>query len=117
MGGFGRISLQKLLELPTRATRKSWPGLCKFMLHLLPFRTYLWLDEKGKKNKLSAPQYVDYVMTYVQKVVNDESTFPTKHGNEFPANFDQVLRKIQKLLFHVVAHIYHSHFKEVTLQR
>jgi len=78
-------------------------------------RTYLWLDEKGKKNKLSAPQYVDYVMTYVQKVVNDESTFPTKHGNEFPSQFDQVLRKVQKLLFHVVAHLYHSHFREIVL--
>ena len=75
----------------------------------------MWLDDKGNKNKISAPQYVDYVMTYVQKVVNDEATFPTKHGNEFPANFDQVLRKIQKLLFHVVAHIYHSHFREVTI--
>ena len=73
----------------------------------------MWLDDKGKKSKISAPQYVDYVMTYVQKVVNDEATFPTKHGNEFPANFEQVLRKIQKLLFHVVAHIYHSHFREV----
>ena len=73
----------------------------------------MWLDDKGKKSKLSAPQYVDYVMTYVQKVVNDETVFPTKHGNEFPANFESVLKKVQKLLFHVVAHIYHSHFREV----
>lgn len=78
-------------------------------------RLYMWLDEKGKKSKLSAPQYVDYVMTYVQKTVNDETLFPTKHGHEFPANFDQILRKIQKLLFHVVAHIYHSHFREIVL--
>jgi len=78
-------------------------------------RVYPWQDEKGKKSKVSAPQYVDYVMTYVQKVVNDETTFPTKHGNEFPAHFDQVLRKVQKLLFHVVAHIYHSHFREIVL--
>ena len=74
----------------------------------------MWLDEKGKKSKLSAPQYVDYVMTYVQKTVNDETLFPTKHGHEFPSNFDQILRRIQKLLFHVVAHIYHSHFREVS---
>lgn len=78
-------------------------------------RLYMWLDDKGKKSKLSAPQYVDYVMTYVQKVVNDETVFPTKHGNEFPANFETVLKKVQKLLFHVVAHIYHSHFKEIVL--
>ena len=74
----------------------------------------MWVDDKGKKSKISAPQYVDYVMTYVQKVVNDETVFPTKHGNEFPANFDIVLKKVQKLLFHVVAHIYHSHFREVS---
>ena len=80
-------------------------------------RLYMWLDDKGKKSKLSAPQYVDYVMTYVQKVVNDETVFPTKHGNEFPANFETVLKKVQKLLFHVVAHIYHSHFKEVILSK
>ena len=40
--------------------------------------------------------------------------FPTKHGNEFPANFEVILKKVQKLLFHVVAHIYHSHFREVS---
>ena len=57
----------------------------------------MWVDDKGKKSKISAPQYVDYVMTYVQKVVNDETVFPTKHGNEFPANFDVVLKKVQKL--------------------
>jgi len=78
-------------------------------------RVYLWLDEKSKKVKLSAPQYTDYVMTYVQKVVNDEVSFPTKHGKEFPVQFDQVLRKVQKLLFHVIAHIYHSHFREIVL--
>ena len=54
---------------------------------------YMWVDEKGKKSKLSAPQYVDYVMTYVQKTVNDETLFPTKHGHEFPSNFDQILRR------------------------
>lgn len=38
------------------------------------------MDDKGKKSRLSAPQYVDYVMTFVQKNLNDESIFPTKHG-------------------------------------
>jgi hypothetical protein len=38
------------------------------------------VDEKGKKTRLSAPQYVDLLMTYVQKTINDETIFPTKHG-------------------------------------
>ena len=118
------------------------------------FRQYLWVDEKGKKSRLSAPQYIDYIMTYVQKTINDEGTFPTKHGtylfwimhpttqlcalskresiifsvklqlqnlnsyflgNDFPTTFDTHIRKIHRLLFHVLAHIYHSHFKEILL--
>ena len=44
------------------------------------FRQYLWVDEKGKKSRLSANQYIDFSMSYVQKTINDEATFPTKHG-------------------------------------
>merc|ERR1719392_367971 len=54
-------------------------------------------------------------MTYVQKSINDETTFPTKHGNEFPTGFSEKVTKIHRLLFHVLAHIYHSHFKEIVL--
>jgi len=78
-------------------------------------RQYIWVDEKGKKSRVNAPQYVDYVMTLVQKTVNDETLFPTKHGNEFPPNFDIVIKKIHRLIFQVLAHIYHSHFREVVL--
>jgi len=91
------------------------PSSCPDMLGPGP-RQYLWVDEKGKKSRLSAPQYIDYIMTYVQKTINDESTFPTKHGNDFPSSFfDSHIKKIHKLLFHVLAHIYHSHFKEIVL--
>lgn len=43
-------------------------------------RTYLWYDEKGKKNRCPAPQYIDYVMTYTQRTIGDESYFPTKYA-------------------------------------
>lgn len=90
------------------------PSSCPDMLGPGP-RQYLWQDEKGKKSRLSAPQYIDYIMTYVQKTINDEATFPTKHGNDFPTSFDTHIRKIHRLLFHVLAHTYHSHFKEIVL--
>lgn len=38
------------------------------------------MDDKGKKSKCSAPQYIDYITTYINKNVNDHSIFPTKHG-------------------------------------
>lgn len=43
-------------------------------------RIYLWFDEKGKKTRVAAPQYIDYVMTFTQKTISDESIFPTKYG-------------------------------------
>ncbi|ETE66905.1 MOB kinase activator 2, partial [Ophiophagus hannah] len=40
---------------------------------------YYWYDERGKKIKCTAPQYVDFVMSSVQKLVTDEDVFPTKY--------------------------------------
>ncbi|CAG0918365.1 unnamed protein product [Notodromas monacha] len=78
-------------------------------------RQYLWFDEKGKKTKVAAPQYIDYVMTFVQKTLSDESIFPTKFEGDFPASFESLVKKILGLLFHVIAHLYHGHFKEIVL--
>ncbi|KAM3958138.1 MOB kinase activator-like 2 isoform 2-T2 [Aphomia sociella] len=80
-------------------------------------RTYAWYDERGKKSRVAAPQYVDYVMTYTQKTINDETIFPTKYANEFPAQFSGVVRRVARLLFHVVAHMYAAHFRELALLR
>lgn len=44
------------------------------------YRIYYWYDERGKKTKCTAPQYIDLVMTFVQKLVTDEEIFPTKYG-------------------------------------
>lgn len=85
--------------------------------------------------KVAAPQYVDYVMTFIQKTINDESIFPTKSSklfhfvcptrphftfflsiaNAFPSSFKPIVKKICRLMFHVIAHIYHCHFKEIVL--
>jgi hypothetical protein len=78
-------------------------------------RTYLWYDEKGKKNRCPAPQYIDYVMTYTQRTISDESYFPTKYANQFPTGFESHVRKMIRLLFHVVAHMYAAHFREIAI--
>lgn len=36
-------------------------------------------------------------------------------ANEFPSSFESIVRKIVRLLFHVVAHLYAAHFKEVVM--
>jgi Mob1/phocein family len=85
-------------------------GFIQPHLHIenLHGRQYTWIDDRGKKIRLSAPQYIDYVMTYAQRTVSDETIFPTKFAHDFPPTFEQTLRKIQRLLFHVVAHLYHQ---------
>jgi len=76
---------------------------------------FLWVDDKNKKIKYPAPQYVDCVMSFAERTVRSEDTFPTKYGNEFPANFDVVLRKLCRLLYHVLAHLHAAHWEQLRM--
>lgn len=71
---------------------------------------YHWVDAQKKSLKLPAPQYIDYVMTWIQNTLDDESVFPTKVGNEFPKDFPAIVRQMFRQLFRVLAHVYHHHF-------
>lgn len=44
------------------------------------FRVYSWFDERNKKMKRSAPQYIELSMMYIQKTLSDETIFPTRLG-------------------------------------
>lgn len=74
---------------------------------------FYWLDDKGKKCKYSASQYIDTVLTYAAKATSDERLFPTKLGIPFPPQFDTLVKKINKHLFQILAHMYHSHYTEL----
>ena len=47
-----------------------------------PKYEYLWADGQNykKPTKLSAPEYIDNLMTWVQQQLDDESIFPSKIG-------------------------------------
>ncbi|CAG8543782.1 10579_t:CDS:2 [Ambispora leptoticha] len=77
---------------------------------------YLWSDDVNVKKpiKLSAPEYVDHLMTWIQEQMNDENIFPSTLGNPFPKNFREIVKKIFKRLFRVYAHIYLSHMTAIT---
>eukprot|EP01095_Lingulamoeba_sp_RSL-Kostka_P008992 TRINITY_DN306_c0_g2_i1.p1 TRINITY_DN306_c0_g2~~TRINITY_DN306_c0_g2_i1.p1 ORF type:complete len:229 (+),score=67.94 TRINITY_DN306_c0_g2_i1:118-804(+) len=76
---------------------------------------YLWADgQKIKKPiKCSAPEYVEYLMTWVQDILDDEAIFPSIVDVPFPRNFQSVVKKIFKRLFRVYAHIYYNHFQNI----
>jgi len=80
-----------------------------------PKYEYHWADgvEIKKPIKVTAPQYVEYLMTWVQKQLDDETAFPSKIGVPFPKNFSTIVKNIFKRLFRVYAHIYHSHFPTI----
>uniref|UniRef100_A0A8C8RRI9 MOB kinase activator 1B n=1 Tax=Pelusios castaneus TaxID=367368 RepID=A0A8C8RRI9_9SAUR len=80
-----------------------------------PRYEYHWADGTNIKKpiKCSAPKYIDYLMTWVQDQLDDETLFPSKIGVPFPKNFMSVAKTILKRLFRVYAHIYHQHFDPV----
>lgn len=80
-----------------------------------PKYEYHWADGQNVKKpiKCSAPKYIDYLMTWVQKQLHDETLFPSKIGVPFPKNFMSIAKTILKRLFRVYAHIYHQHFEQV----
>mgnify|MGYP002009469389 FL=1 len=43
---------------------------------------YKWADGQRIKKPIrcSAPKYVDYMFTWVQTTLDDESVFPVRHG-------------------------------------
>jgi len=74
---------------------------------------FTWVDERGKKVRLSAPQYIELVIVQIEKYVTDETIFPTKYDMIFPPNFLTVVRKIFRMLFHILVHIYQSHYDHI----
>lgn len=76
---------------------------------------YLWCDgvRFQKPIELNAPQYVDFLMIWIQGLLDDPHVFPTRLGVAFPKNFASVVRTIFKRLFRVYAHIYLTHFSKM----
>jgi MOB kinase activator 1 len=73
---------------PTMSAGLSWVSIS--YLHFVgdadglpshPCRlNYTWINTDRKHVQLPAPTYVDYVMTWIQNLLDDENTFPTKSG-------------------------------------
>jgi len=80
-----------------------------------PKYEYLWADGKDIKKpiKVSAPEYADYLMTWVQNTIEDETMFPTAEGEPFPKTFKKTVKNVFKRLFRIYAHIYHNHAKDI----
>ncbi|KAK9469105.1 Mob1/phocein [Lipomyces arxii] len=74
---------------------------------------YTWLDMSKKPLRLPASTYIDYVLTWANNKLNDQSIFPTKAGVPFPPSFPMTLQSIFKQMFRVFSHIYYHHFDTI----
>lgn len=90
------------------------PKSCPRMLATEEYE-YLWQDGTKYKRptKMSAPDYIENLMNWIQAYLEDENIFPTKMGKDFSKDAPQVFRNILKRLFRVYAHIYCHHFDQV----
>lgn len=82
-----------------------------------PKYEYLWADNKTSKAplKVSASEYIEYLMTWVENQLNNENIFPSVIGVPFPKNFLETIKYIFKRLFRVYAHIYYTHFPQIVM--
>jgi len=78
-----------------------------------PTLNYQWINQTGKHLALPAPTYIDYVMSSVQTLLDDESVFPTKSNQPFHQTFPSTIRSIYRQLLRVFAHIYHAHYPQI----
>ncbi|KAJ7797664.1 Mob1/phocein [Mycena olivaceomarginata] len=74
---------------------------------------YTWINQDRKHVHLPAPTYIDYVMTWVQNMLDDDNVFPTKSGQDFPPSFPSTVKHIYRQLLRVFAHIYHAHYAQI----
>jgi len=78
-----------------------------------PTLDYTWINQDRKNVHLPAPTYIDYVMTWLQNLLDDENCFPTKSGQQFPQSFPSTVKHIYRQLLRVFAHIYHAHYTHI----
>jgi len=76
--------------------------------------TFQWADETTQVPvKLSAPQYFERLLKWVEKQLTDETFVPVEPGVPFPPTFKKGMKVIYKRLFRIYAHIFHAHYQEM----
>ncbi|KAI0736331.1 Mob1/phocein [Fomitopsis betulina] len=89
-------------------TQQSCPTMCAG-----PNLNYTWINQDRKSVHLPAPTYIDYVMTWVQNMLDDDTVFPTKSGREFSPTFPSTVKHVYRQLLRVFAHLYYSHYTQI----
>mmetsp|Transcript_16897 Transcript_16897/g.43964 ORF Transcript_16897/g.43964 Transcript_16897/m.43964 type:complete len:214 (+) Transcript_16897:113-754(+) len=76
---------------------------------------YYWQDDRKykKPTRLSAPEYIELLMDWIEMAINDEAVFPPSVDTPFPKNFAAIVKQIFRRMFRVFAHVYYHHFSKL----
>ena len=62
--------------------------------------------------RVSSPEYVDYVMTWIEASLDNPSIFPTLEDEPWPDDFESYISDIFRRMFRVFAIMFHRSFDE-----
>ncbi|KAF8312465.1 Mob1/phocein [Clavulina sp. PMI_390] len=71
---------------------------------------YPWIEKNGRMTELPAPQHIDYILTWIQNTLDDQSIFPTRFALEFSSDFPAIAKAIYRQMLHIFAHLYYAHY-------
>lgn len=76
---------------------------------------YRWSDGSRFKSPVmcSGPEYVEYVMNWIDREINNPRLFPTSSSTPFPKNFIQSIKIIYTRMFRIFAIVYSHHFLQL----
>jgi MOB kinase activator 1 len=73
---------------------------------------YLWSDDATSKPvSVSAPEYINLLLRWVDVQLENQAIFPSVAGIPFPDDFTDIVRNIMKRLFRIYAHCYYHHLE------
>lgn len=72
---------------------------------------YRWTSSKGNI-RVSAPEYVDYVMTWIEANLDNPSIFPVLEDDPWPDDFENYIADMFKRMFRIFAIVFHRLFDE-----
>lgn len=73
---------------------------------------YLWsIDGKEPKN-ISATNYIQHTLDWVEEQLDDEELFPTSSDKDFPSTFLETCEAISRRLLRIFAHICIHHLND-----
>lgn len=109
-GSIAEFCNEESCPVMNAGTKYAGPLALVQMLTCIHRYEYYWADAgTNQPVKLSAPDYMENLMTWVQDQLDQEEIFPSRVDVDFPPNFQDIVKNIFKRLFRVYAHIYHAH--------